>query len=161
MASPVGMETNAEYMQVELARYVPDAWNILAQAMPEGIAVLSAADQLPNLATLAAVEYQYALAWTSPSEREKSCALFDGRPLVIAKKTKKGVSNVDIAPQILRMDITHDALSSAVLSACLAGGESPLSPLAVCKAMEAHACAPETRRIVRTRVLDIRGEDWT
>lgn len=113
----VGMESNGEYMDVELNSMVSskDVADRLNQASCDGIRILSAKvlpDNAGNaMASVAAASYTIRF-------REGRCPMFDYKNLlndfygkeqiVVTKKTKKNTLEVDLKPGIYALEIQGD-----------------------------------------------------
>ena len=159
---PVGVSSDCEILSfgVENGADISDILPRLNGALPEGLVAKRILDVPPDSKEIAAVVYRYDLRWPSSSECDAALALLDGRPLLITKKSKKGMQTVDIAPLIAHMDIQRRDGASAQATFVLTAAQSPTSPSILVKAWKTHATAPEFCRIARLRVVSAQGGDW-
>ena len=97
---PLGAESVCEIIDLKLEHPAGGLVNKLNAALPEGFEILRT---LPLFNLDKITHIRYALAFDREFEN-----IFDGRALVIPKKTKRGVVDLDIAPHI-RNAITEGA----------------------------------------------------
>jgi radical SAM-linked protein len=115
LALSVGHESDAEYLDVELAEPVDiDAWpDVLSAALPEGIDVTGTAelaDRAPALQeSVTSVEYRVGISGATRNEMEAIVERTLGNPTLDVTRTKKGREVVeDVRPALQHMEVTED-----------------------------------------------------
>ena len=89
----------------------------LTRALPEGIAVLEAYSPQNKFKEIQWIRFSGTLEYDSNvSEEELAslCALYRQPQIIVPKKTKKGISDTDIAPMIKSINLTADGKNIAV-----------------------------------------------
>ena len=103
MPLSVGAESITEYMDVQLTREVDPQWakSQLNAQLPQELSVLSAAAAVHRFSEIAFACYALELrcAATTQADAEKINALWNN-PLIVEKRTKKGIVPTDISPMI-------------------------------------------------------------
>ena len=129
MASPVGMASHAEYMDVKVEDGA-DALEItraLIAALPEGLSIVRsrmAEDDYPALMSRVAL-CDAAITFLNVPDAEEKWKAFYAQPEVLTEKhSNKGVRTVDIKPMILTAGMRGDVLSVRLR----AGSAANLSP---------------------------------
>ncbi len=107
-ALPVGVCSKAEYVEIQLEKFVhpSDVMHRINEVLPTGVRVLNAVelnDAYPNVGSVIALaEYNFI-----PHSNEDFSAILksfsDKSELIITKKTKKGMAEVNILPMIHRL----------------------------------------------------------
>ncbi len=115
-ALALGYTSDAEWMDVQLESFVApeDFISRMNAVLPEGLRILRALEIEEKLPTLTALlqraEYEVALYLNAPEDREKIIngmeALLSG-PIVVTKRTKSGMKQVDIRPQLISLALTE------------------------------------------------------
>jgi len=127
----LGMEGHNEALELELDKPNSiDTENImerLNEALPKGILIHAARymsdDEKASASTVSAACYEMR-AKSADALSERVQAFLERESVVILKKTKRGLKNVDIRPDIISLETFGDTLR-AVLSA---GGQRGLKP---------------------------------
>lgn len=114
-ALALGYTSDAEWVDVQLESAVAPAEFIsrMNAVLPEGLRILRALEIEEKLPTLTALlqraEYEVTLYLEAPEEKDKLGhgieALLSG-PIVVTKRTKGGMKQVDIRPQLLSLELT-------------------------------------------------------
>ena len=102
---PVGCESLCELLDVRVSGLIPAAGipQRITDALPEGLEVTEAytADRKFNGITWVAYDYTvYYDSELKPETTEKLKELFSSECIIVPKKTKSGVSDIDITPYI-------------------------------------------------------------
>ena len=108
MPLSVGAESITEYMDVQLTREVDPQWakSQLNAQLPQELSVLSAAAAVHRFSEIAFACYALELrcAATTQADAEKINALWNN-PLIVEKRTKKGIVPTDISPMIRKAQV--------------------------------------------------------
>ncbi len=107
-ALPVGVCSNAEYVEVQLEKYVHplECMNRLNAVLPTGVRVINAIEPdnaFPNVGSVIALaEYSF-VPEESIDVTAKLKELLSKESIEIEKKTKKGMATVNVRPMIHRL----------------------------------------------------------
>ena len=102
LALSLGYESGCEILDFNLNENIPfdvirDKLNAV---MPEGMRVVSVAEQKMKITHIAKAEYSFSLFSENTSELLKDInELFESDQILVDKKTKKGIKTVDIKPE--------------------------------------------------------------
>ena len=131
MPLSVGAQSITEYMDVQLLRAVDFTWakeQMNAQLPPE-LSVLSAAPAIHRFSEIAYASYSLELRYANASaEQAQTVQTLWNSPLIVEKRTKKGIVPTDIAPMIrtAKVQLGENGLSAeALLSASSASYLNP------------------------------------
>jgi len=141
---PLGMESVNDYADISLTTDVPHDEIIekLNSAAPQGLRVLAA--YKPTGATAAAATAVADYALTADISEEAIQKILTAENIVIPKKTKSGVKNTDIRPDIL--DITKT--DSGAILRLSAGSAKFLNPLlVVAQLIDSTPCNSQLSRL--------------
>ncbi len=114
-ALALGYTSDAEWLDVQLESYVApeDFISRMNAALPEGLGILRALEIEEKLPTLTALlqraEYEVTL-FLQLEDREKIADGMDAflsGPIVVTKRTKGGMKQVDIRPQLISLELTE------------------------------------------------------
>ncbi len=161
---PVGVESVCEVLDFGLAEEIDEAGvpALVNAVLPEGLRVLRAMYALRPVTEIAFARYTARVDWedTRPDGTPASIrALFDGRPILLEKKTKQGMQNTDIVPMIRSITWNEDGQTALKAEAVLAAGSPTLSPLFLEKAVAQYL--PDVNykyfTAVRQELLDGQG----
>ncbi len=124
---PLGVTGDCEFMDISV-NSEPDyekIVNSLNCVLPEGIEIIKAYEPVKPLNLIKKSEYTIELFLKNEIQNfeEYIQALKKKDDIVISKKTKSGISNVDIKPFIYRLDIISGNGKSFVINTVLATGE--------------------------------------
>ena len=142
---PVGVSSVCELLDMGLAQ--PEDLKTLpgrvSDVLPYGLRVLEAWEAVRKFQEIAWAEYKIVLNGDesfSLDMGETLSALFDGRPLPVTKKSKKGMVEIDAAPLVRSFAVAPtDDTKCVELRAVLAAGEVSLGPGHLLEAMLAAA----------------------
>jgi len=125
---PLGMESIHDYADITLTTHIPadEIAKILNDAAPQGLTILAAYLVHGANAASATVAADYVIATDSPSQSAIT-KILQSETLIIPKKTKSGIKNTDIRPDIFAIDITEKGLQMRLS----AGSARFLNPLLV------------------------------
>lgn len=131
-ASPLGLESLAEYIEIRQDGDIEDACNVFSAALPQGLEILGreeAPEEMPAMmSALAETDYAFYTGLTA-DEAEKAVAALLARSEIIAeRKTKKGVKSADIRPLIVSVRAEAREDGSVVFASLMAGSENNLRP---------------------------------
>ena len=104
----LGCESICELMDASILEGPEDMVSALNCVLPEGIEVLSVGDPLRPVREIAWTEW--ALSFADETAAEQAEQVFRRPSLPVEKKTKRGLSTLDIAPHILVLSREGDAL---------------------------------------------------
>ncbi|HWR22831.1 MAG TPA: TIGR03936 family radical SAM-associated protein [Feifaniaceae bacterium] len=130
-ALALGYTSDAEWLDVQLLSPVaPEAFVLrMNAALPEGLRILRALEideRLPTLtALLQRADYGVTLFLQTPEDREKLASgveAFLSGPIVVTKRTKGGMKQVDIRPQLLSLILTGPDTERAECAALSVAG---------------------------------------
>ena len=137
---PLGMESIHDYADITLTTDVPagEIVTALNTAAPPGLRILAAYPVQGANAAAATVAADYTVALPSchcdhtsrhcgPDPQSSITNILQSETLIIPKKTKSGVKNTDIRPDIFSIDMTENALHMRLA----AGSARFLNPLLV------------------------------
>ena len=136
----------------------------ISAALPIGLRVTGAYPAARKFQEIAWAVYTMELSWDGPADGTCDClnALFDGRPLPVIKKSKKGMVEINAAALVRDVALTAPDEGCVVLRAGLAAGETSLGPGTLLEALLAAAgddLVPWARAgVTRLALLDNRGE---
>ena len=143
VAAPLqlGCESLCEVLDAQILSGPADLPAALNPVLPEGLRVVSAGEPLLGVGKIAWAEWELVFAGDCA---EAECFLRAGGPLVVEKKTKRGVSPLDIAPH-LRVKSREGERLRLLLRAA----EPTVNTGDVARALEAAGIAPprKCRRI--------------
>lgn len=139
-AMPLGVCSRAEYVEIQTEKYINpvDVKNRLNEVLPSGIEILAAEelkDGYPNVGSVIALA-QYSLDFSGENAQEIIKELLQSDEIVIEKKTKKGLAQVNVRKMIHSLSLQGDKIT-ATLS--LSNSESlradKLAEILVCKGL--------------------------
>jgi len=160
----VGTESRCEILDFELE--VPfdraELQKSLNAALPVGIRVLEVYESSRKLKELTHLHAKVTLEYDGgiPADAEAVLgALFSRAEIPVEKKTKKGMSTVDLKPMIQRMELRRLSNHEIEIDTVVCAQNPSLNPMQLVTAIEVHA--PEARadfaRYARIDVLTADG----
>lgn len=99
---PLGVESLCEIIDLKLEEPISGFTEKLNAALPEGFRVIKT---LPLYYVNDITHINYTLTFNLSID-----SIFDGRPLIVEKKTKRGVESLDISPHVKEAEIDGDTL---------------------------------------------------
>ncbi len=157
--SSVGMETKGDCadLTVEGTYNVDEVYENLKENAPSGIEIISVTEDCsPKFNNLSFAEYTVKMDINAT--KDEIMDFLRKEEILIDKKTKKGVKEVDIKPLIL----VYEVLDGIILKLTLkAGSTENLNPQLLIKAMEKYMQVTiENVQIVREKLLTENGEGY-
>ena len=162
----VGAASLCEIMDFKLLEE-PDTAQLparLTAVMPEGIRVLEAYEPQRKVAQLKWLRLSGVFEYDERDPAEMAAALTDfyaGAPVVITKKTKRGVGETDIRPGIREIAFTPGD-KAVDITTVLSAQEPTINPELLSEALRQlrPELAPDFVRVRRRRILDENGVDF-
>lgn len=157
LALSLGYESGCEILDFNLNEDIPfdvirDKLNAV---MPEGMRVVSVAEQKMKITCIAKAEYSFSLFSENTSELLKNInELLGSDKILVDKKTKKGIKTVDIKPEteVCRCEATEKSVDMVMRFP--AGTQTNYNPNLFFEALEKHGCIPFTaEKICRTGIF--------
>lgn len=158
----VGVESSCELLDFELEQPEPVTPERLNAVLPQGIRVLDVLENGRKLKELTHLRARVALTYdhgVPEHAAECICTLFRRESLVLEKRSKKGVSQVDILPMITKLEVLQEDDDTIVLEAAVCAQNPSLNPQQLAAAVECYLpeLTPDTVTIRREEVLDTEG----
>lgn len=127
----------------------------LNAVMPEGMRVISAAEQKLKITAIAKAEYAFSLVSDDSAELYKAVLALLAQPEIpIEKKTKKGIKTVDIKPDMEVLVCENSGSSVDMRMYLPAGTQTNYNPTLFIEALRASTDIPfEPAEIRRTAIL--------
>lgn len=124
---PLGVTGDREFMDI-VVNSVPDYESIkssINKVLPEGIRILDCYEPVLPLNVIKRSEYTIEIFLKNPIPdfKEYVEALKIKDDIVISKKTKSGISNVDIKPFIYKLNVVEHTEEKIIINTILATGE--------------------------------------
>jgi len=156
----VGTESGCEIMDFELEEaFAPEELrDRLNAALPAGVRVLEVYDSSSKLKELTHLHAQVTLEYDGGASEETAAAvaaLFEREELSVEKKSKKGMTTVDIKPMIRYLKVTRQSEQELLLDAVVCAQNPSLNPALLVSVVEAYLpdCKPDHAVIRRMEVL--------
>ena len=161
----LGVESLCEIVDLRLIE--PMCWDAVKERigahLPPGFEIISAGAPILPAKSIAWAQYRLELAF-SQEERDAAMQamqkLFDGQPITVLKKTKKGEQTLDIRPHAELLEISAVENGFYCDLRLAAGTSVNVSPRLVIEAFGEAARPPQGVKILRTRVLDAEAKDF-
>ncbi|MDR1589517.1 MAG: TIGR03936 family radical SAM-associated protein [Oscillospiraceae bacterium] len=157
---PVGQESVCELMdfETEAAIHPEIIPELLNPKMPEGIRALRAYAPARALSGIKWVEIRVSLEYDAPP-RDAGAALaeyFSADSIVVPKRTKRGIRDVDIAPAIRSVRFSGAEAGRVEGGAVISASEPALNPelLLTAIARDAPSLSPDYALIRRVEIFD-------
>ncbi len=160
----VGTESSCEYIDVDFDDSVSmlDVAKKLKKALPIGMDVPQVTMLNETSKKAKHIRYaSYKITVDAPLNDQKLDAFLAQDTVDVLKKTKRSESMADIKPDILHIALETGDETNAVFTAIIsAGSNANLKPDLLIEAMKTYipGFAPENVSILRTGILDERGE---
>ena len=156
----VGTESGCEIMDFELEEaFAPEELRErLNAALPAGVRVLEVYDSSSKLKELTHLHAQVTLEYDGGASEETAAAvaaLFEREELSVEKKSKKGMTTVDIKPMIRYLKVARQSGQELLLDAVVCAQNPSLNPALLVTVIETYlpACKPDHAVISRMEVL--------
>ncbi len=161
----VGVDSRCEILDFELVGEAVSDEEIkirLNQALPLGVRVEEVYDssrkqkELTHLQARLALEYDKGVP---EGAQTAIAALFQRESLMVEKKSKKGVTSVDILPMVQKLEVSSQP-DGLVLNAVICAQNPALNPSLLAEAIAVYLpeFIPDFVKISRLEVLDGQGE---
>ena len=154
---PLGFTSSAEIVQIDLTENMPyDAVQLqLNQVLPNNLQVLEAGEAVCALKELAYADYAVGIDTVNPKQlRESFEHFFDAQTILVQKKTKRGMKEVDLKPMVEVIDIVEEIARLTLELRLPAGSICNLNPMLLMDAWQKSEnfsmCFPQ---ICRTALL--------
>ncbi len=158
LALSLGFESDCEIMDFNITddnMSFDEIKDRLNAVMPEGMRIISVAEQVKKITAITQAEYSFSLV----SEYLQSLydavqELLNQPEILIEKKTKKGVKTVDIKPEleIVSCELTNSSVDMIIRLP--AGTQTNYNPTLFIEALKKSCKMPfETEKIRRTKIL--------
>lgn len=136
----------------------------ISRVLPPGVRVIKAYPAERSFQEIVWADYRITLRWREGVPEEalgRLASMLEGAPLLTMKKSKKGISEVDIRPMLRQMSLSAVAADKLMMDVTLAAGEPSLSATLLLTALserlkESCACWQDAE-IVREVLLDNEG----
>ena len=156
----VGVESCCEIMEYELdsdIEITPDEMN---RVLPEGVRILSVYESSKKAKELVYLKAELTLEYDGQlPDMKKIADLLEQPGLMVEKKTKRGLADIDIRPMLMKYELIPGEHSLRI--PCTVCAQNPsLNPMLIAAAIERYLpdCRPDFVKCRRIEVLDRTGE---
>ncbi|WP_019678700.1 TIGR03936 family radical SAM-associated protein [Ruminococcus flavefaciens] len=158
LALSLGFESECEILDFNITddnMSMEEIRDRLNAVMPEGMGIISVAEQVQKITAIAKAEYSFSLSADSPDELLSEVeALIAAPEILIDKKTKKGIKTVDIKPDMEIISCTRSGNSVDIVMRLPAGTQTNYNPTLFCDALKKNGSGMfEAERFVRRAIL--------
>lgn len=163
LALPLGVESICEMMDFRLTEELPpeEILKKLNSALPEGLCALEVREPGMQTQDITGAEYQLCLSTSETDITVLWSAFMEQPEILIQKKTKKGMKEIDIKPMLKVIDQDHQGENLSLTLHLPAGNEHNLNILAVTEAFQNYADqAILMRSICRTKIFSENQQDF-
>lgn len=158
LALSLGFESDCEIMDFNItddSMSHDEIRDRLNAVMPEGMRIISVAEQVKKITAIAKAEYSFSLVSEDITEvYDALMELLAESEILIEKKTKKGVKTVNIMPEleIVSYELTKSSIDMVIRLP--AGTQTNYNPTLFIDALKNFREIPfETEKIRRTKIL--------
>lgn len=151
----LGQEGEREAMDFRLLEDIPyeEVAERLNNALPPDIRVTKVSAPVHKNSDIGSAEYRI----EADIDGEKLAAFAERDEIIVEKRTKKGVTALDLKPLIYKLDISEGSITVRLP----AGNELNINPALLLNAYwEQSGLSPSPARIVRTRIFCGDGEEF-
>lgn len=156
----VGTESRCEIMEYELDSEMQITPEQMNQVLPEGVHVLSVYESDKKARELACLKAELTLEYDKGAPEPSVLAQLLDRPsLMMEKKTKRGMADIDIKTMIREYQLIPE--ENSIRLTCTVCAQNPsLNPMFIAYAIEKYLpeCRPDFVRCRRLELLDRNGE---
>lgn len=158
LALSLGFESECEILDFNITddnMSMEEIRDRLNRVMPEGMGIISVAEQVQKITAIAKAEYSFSLRTDSPEVlMEEIQALMKAPEILIEKKTKRGFKTVDIKPDTEIVSCKASDGSVDVIMRLPAGTKTNYNPTLFFEALKSSGAQSfETENIRRTAIL--------
>jgi len=157
LALSLGFESSCEILDFNLIKEIPydDVRDKLNEVMPEGMKILSVCEQNKKITEISKAEYCIKLNTDAPEQLVLDVKmLMDQDEIIIEKKTKKGIKNVDLKPSVEIVKISSKDNLVNIMIRLPAGTQTNYNPNLFIESLKKTGKASfTTQNIRRTAIL--------
>ncbi|MDE5620519.1 MAG: TIGR03936 family radical SAM-associated protein [Ruminococcus sp.] len=157
LALSLGYESDCEILDFNLNEEVPpnEVRDRLNAVMPDGMKIISVAEQKLKITAITNAEYSFSLITDSPELLMNNIkSLINQEQILIEKKTKKGIKTVDIKPDMKIISFEVSEKSVDMVMRLPAGTQTNYNPSLFFEALKKSSEMPfETAKIRRTGIF--------
>lgn len=166
LALSLGFESSCEILDFNITddnMSMDEIRDRLNAVMPEGMRIVSVAPQKLKITAIAEAEYSFELVSADSVKLSADIdALLDGDTILIEKKTKKGVKEVDIKPDMEIVSREIDGNSVKIVMRLPAGTQTNYNPTLFMEALRKAGCESfEAENICRTGIFCENNEKFS
>lgn len=154
----VGTESVCEIMEYELDADIVIRPEDMNAVLPEGVCVREVYESGRKAKYLTQLDVTMTLQFDAEAPTAQDVgALFSRETLLVEKRTKRGMEEVDIRPLIFRVELREEQ-QAICLSARIAAQNPSLNPMLLASAVERYLKMPTLVTCRRLEVYDAEGE---
>lgn len=157
LALSLGFESNCEILDFNLTEDIPydEIRDKLNAVMPEGMRIISVAEQKLKITAITEAEYSFSLVTEDVEKLYADIQSLLAQPeILIEKKTKKGMKTVDIKPSIKVMSCEKTDSSIDMSIRLPAGTQTNFNPTLFIESLKNTGTVPfETKKIRRIGIF--------
>lgn len=157
LALSLGFESSCEILDFNLNEDIPfdEIRDKLNAVMPEGMRIISVAEQKQKITAITEAEYSFSLVTENTEELFGDIQKLLAQPeILIEKKTKKGMKTVDIKPSIRIMSCDRSENSIDMAIRLPAGTQTNFNPTLFVEALKNSGSEPfDPQKIRRTGIF--------
>lgn len=157
LALSLGFESSCEILDFNLNEDIPfdEIKDRLNAVMPEGMQIIKVADQKQKITAIAKAEYSFSLATEDVNGLHSAVQALLAEPqILIEKKTKKGMKEVDIKPEMEIVSCEKADNSVDMVMRLPAGTQTNYNPSLFIEALKRTTdIAFDAEKIRRTAIL--------
>ena len=165
LALSLGFESSCEILDFTLTEELPfdEIKERLNAVMPEGMKILSVSEQNQKITEIAKAEYAVELITESSDELTAEINSFmELDKILIEKKTKKGMKEVDLKPSVELTEVSASEAGVKLEMKLPAGVQTNYNPTLFIEALEKYAKTSfSTGKIVRKAILCENNEKFS
>ncbi len=165
LALSLGFESSCEIMDFNITddnMSLDEIKDRLNTVMPEGMRIISVAEQVKKITAITQAEYSFSLVVDDVQSLYGAVQELLNQPeILIEKKTKKGVKTVDIKPEleVISCELTESSVD--MVMRLPAGTQTNYNPTLFIEALKNSCELPfETEKIRRTKILCEKNEKF-
>lgn len=164
LALSLGYESDCEILDFNLNEEIPfdEVRNRLNNVMPEGMRIISVAEQVKKITEITKAEYSFSLVSEDSTEIYDAVMELLAEPeILVEKRTKKGVKTVDISGdvEIVSCELTSGSVDMVIRLP--AGTQTNYNPMLFIDALKKVSVIPfETAKIRRTGIFCENNENF-
>lgn len=166
LALSLGFESSCELIDFNItddSMSMEEIRDRLNAVMPEGMRIVSVAEQKLKITAIKKAEYSFSLVSDNAVELYSAVEGLLAQPeILIEKKTKKGVKTVDIKPELELVSIERTDRSVDMIMRLPAGTQTNYNPTLFFEALKMSSEIPfEAEKIRRTGILCENNEKFS